>query len=96
MYNQEPGYHPPQFRPDQRHVAARAVSSTHAWIWAIVTLGCLFPWALSVSGGARSSAAVFWINRQLDSYAEDDAAYDHALKACERLAPAGEEAGRGR
>lgn len=47
---------------DQRHGAARAVSATHAWVWAVVTLGYMLPWAISASRGARKSAGVFWVN----------------------------------
>lgn len=47
---------------DQRRGAARAASATNAWIWAIVTLGYLLPWAIAASRGLRNSSAIFWLN----------------------------------
>lgn len=47
---------------DQRRGAARAVSATNAWFWAIITLGYLFPWALAASRGVRNSGSIFLVN----------------------------------
>ena len=50
------------YSTDQRHGAARAASATHAWIWALVTLGYLLPWAIAASRGLRNSSQIFWLN----------------------------------
>lgn len=50
------------YSTDQRTGAARAASATHAWIWAFVTVGYMFPWALAASRGLRNSAGIFWLN----------------------------------
>lgn len=57
-------YGPPPAQPftDQRRGAARAASATNAWIWAIVTLGYLLPWAIAASRGVRNSGSIFLIN----------------------------------
>ena len=47
---------------DQRRGAARAVSTTNSWIWAILTIGYLLPWAIAASRGKRSSGGIFWLN----------------------------------
>ncbi|MGQ0844926.1 MAG: superinfection immunity protein [Sporichthyaceae bacterium] len=48
--------------PDRRRGVRRFFSASHAWLWALLTLGYLLPWALAASRGSRGSAQVFWIN----------------------------------
>lgn len=50
------------YQTDQRQGVRRAASATNAWVWAILTVGYLFPWALAASRGASNSASIFWLN----------------------------------
>ncbi len=52
----------PMYETDQRTGGARAASAAHAWLWAIVTLGYLLPWAIAASRGVRNSGGIFWLN----------------------------------
>ncbi len=47
---------------DQRTGAARAASTTWAWIVALLTVGYMLPWAIAATRGARNSMQVFWVN----------------------------------
>ena len=51
-----------QYPTNKRTGGARGASATHAWFWAILTIGYMLPWAIAASRGSRNSAQVCVVN----------------------------------